>query len=187
MKHFIYKTFRENGQYYIGRHSTNNINDGYQGSGKWVKDCLSDGIELKTEILQFCESSQELKEVEHEYLKEHYNKKNNMNFLIGSDGWCSEDVTGEKNFFYNNPRLGELNGMYGKKHKPETIEKIKQNRKGKNVGHTRNVGENNPMYGRKKSEETRKKISDRLKGRKMTPEHIAKTRRKPIGILGENS
>jgi hypothetical protein len=180
MKHYIYKTFRENGQYYIGRHSTNNLNDGYQGSGKWVKDCISSGIKLQTEILEFCDTVEVLKEKEHEYLKEHHNKEHNMNFLIGSDGWCSHDVSGEKNFFYKNPRIGELNGMYGKKHKPETIEKMKQNRKGKNIGHTRNNGVNNPNYGKTMSEETKNKISESLKGRKMTPEHIAKTRRNVI-------
>jgi hypothetical protein len=32
------------------------------------------------------------------------------------------------------------------------------------------------------SEETKNKISESLKGRKMTPEHIAKTRRKSSGV-----
>jgi len=79
-------------------------------------------------------------------------------------------------------RPGVLNGMYGKKHTPETIAKMKANRKGKDVGHTRNQGKNNPMYGKGCTEERRQKISNALKGRKMTPEHIAKTRRRPSGV-----
>jgi hypothetical protein len=105
-------------------------------------------------------------------LKKHINNPLNKNEKTDSDGWTSETAG----------RFGEKNGMYGKKHSSESIELMKKNRKNKNVGHTRNKGVNNPNYGKTISEETRKKISDSLKGRKMTPEHIAKTRRKSSGI-----
>ena len=42
MKHIVYKTtFLPTGQYYIGKHSTNDLNDGYLGSGKIIKTLLS--------------------------------------------------------------------------------------------------------------------------------------------------
>ena len=153
MLHYIYKTFSDDGLYYIGRHTTK-YNDSYLGSGNWVKRCKRKGVKLQRVILEYCSTQKELIKREHEILKEHIDIETNMNEKTDSDGWTSETAR----------RVGPKNGMYGKKHTKETIEKMRQNRKGKNVGHTRNVGENNPMFGKVKSEETRKKISEALKG-----------------------
>jgi len=51
MHHTIYRTSSKSGKYYIGRHSTNNVNDGYLGSGNWVKSIKNDGTFLCKEIL----------------------------------------------------------------------------------------------------------------------------------------
>ena len=41
MKYLIYKiTNTINGRYYIGRHATNNVNDGYMGSGKAISNAI---------------------------------------------------------------------------------------------------------------------------------------------------
>jgi|TARA_R110000796_G_scaffold14329_4_gene46776 hypothetical protein len=154
VEHYIYKTSVKDGRYYIGRHSTK-YNDSYQGSGNWIKDCQKNNIKLDTEILEYCSSTDELITKEHEYLKEHISNTMNMNEKTDSSGWTSETAA----FF------GEKNGMYGKKHTPESIRLMKENRKGKNVGHTRNVGENNPMFGKKRvhSAETKRKISESRK------------------------
>ena len=52
MKHFIYRTTNLlNGKFYVGRHSTTNMNDGYFGSG----------IVLKKAIEKYNVSNEELK------------------------------------------------------------------------------------------------------------------------------
>ena len=53
MYHFVYKTVRDNGDYYYGKHSTNNIYDGYQGSGRRVKNIQRKGGNLITGIIEF--------------------------------------------------------------------------------------------------------------------------------------
>ena len=71
----------------------------------------------------------------------------------------------------------EGNSMYGRKHSPESIVKMKENRKSQK-------GEDNPMYGKKHSEETIQKIREarakqdvsHLKGREITwADKISKT------------
>jgi hypothetical protein len=78
MKHFIYKTTHKNGKYYIGRHSTDNIDDGYIGSGKWPRS-IKDKSSLTREILEYADDADSLKILEKNYLIEHYGKPDCMN------------------------------------------------------------------------------------------------------------
>jgi hypothetical protein len=78
MKHFIYKTTHPNGKYYIGRHSTANIDDGYIGSGLWPSS-IKDKSVLTREILEYADDIDTLKDLEGKYLAEHYGKHNCMN------------------------------------------------------------------------------------------------------------
>ena len=82
MKHFIYKTTHPNGKYYIGRHSTTNLEDGYLGSGKWVSQ-IKKKDKLVREIVEFVDSLEELIIKEDEYLAEHC-----MNMSNKSTGWA---------------------------------------------------------------------------------------------------
>lgn len=76
--HFIYKIVHQNGKYYIGRHSTNNLDDGYIGSGRWPRS-IKDKSKIRREIIEFVEDAGTLAEREGEYLKEHFGKPNCMN------------------------------------------------------------------------------------------------------------
>jgi hypothetical protein len=76
--HFIYKTTHRNGKYYIGRHSTENLDDGYIGSGLWPLS-IKDRSTLTREILEFVDNADILKQREGEYLREHYGQTGCMN------------------------------------------------------------------------------------------------------------
>jgi|LakMenEpi03Aug12_release.lakeMendotaPanAssembly.Ray.scaffolds.fasta_scaffold333416_3 hypothetical protein len=88
---FVYKTSHKNGRYYIGRHQTNNLNDGYLGSGKWVCG-IKDKSSLTREILAEASSFEELCALEEYYILQHFGKPGCMNMKRGSQGNTSEDA-----------------------------------------------------------------------------------------------
>jgi hypothetical protein len=84
--HFIYKTTHQNGKYYIGRHTTDDLNDGYVGSGLWPKS-IKDRSTLTREILEFVDDADTLKQREGEYLREHYGQPGCMNVTLDPVGF----------------------------------------------------------------------------------------------------
>lgn len=88
----VYKTTHINGKYYIGRHQTDNIDDGYLGSGKWIRG-IKDKTCLSREVIAEATSFEHLCELEEYHISLHHGKPNCMNFIKGSDGLTSDDAT----------------------------------------------------------------------------------------------
>jgi hypothetical protein len=88
--HFIYKTTNLlSGRYYIGMHSTNNLEDGYLGSGTRLSRAIKKHgkTNFNREILEFCESRDELKKREEEVVTlSEIAKKECMNLVVGGSG-----------------------------------------------------------------------------------------------------
>lgn len=75
--YYIYKitilTGKLKGHYYIGQHETNNLDDGYRGSGKKICDWFSskkriEGVDYIKEILCYCDTWEEMQEMETFYI-----------------------------------------------------------------------------------------------------------------------
>ncbi len=71
---------------------------------------------------------------------------------------------------------GENHSMYGRKHSPETLEKMRKIKMRKKASEETKLkmiesktGKNNPMYGKKHSDETKRKISKGNKGKHNSP------------------
>lgn len=88
--HYIYKTTNlKNGKYYIGMHSTDNLNDGYVGSGKklWYSIKKYGKENFKCEILEMLPDRYSLKEREKELINEDLLKDSMcMNLVYGGGG-----------------------------------------------------------------------------------------------------
>lgn len=117
MIHFVYKTTHVNGKFYIGRHSTNNENDGYVGSGMWPLS-IKDKTTLTREILEYTDTPEKLKILEDKYLAEYFGKPNCMNMTNSSCGF----LVGELNYMKNPEIAAKISGNnhWTRKH-PEKV------------------------------------------------------------------
>ena len=95
--HYIYKITRQDGKYYIGMHSTDDLEDGYFGSGQLLwKSIKKHGKEKHVkEILEFLPSRRELKERERIFVNEEIlDDPLCMNLKLGGEGggkfWSEE-------------------------------------------------------------------------------------------------
>ena len=123
MIHFVYKTIYKNGRYYIGRHSTENIDDGYLGSGKWIQG-IKNKNNLSREIIAWAEDTESLLILEDKHIEEHFDDPLNMNILKSSRGFPA----GEEHPFFNNE---EIKKKYRKAKQGKSWEEIMGEEKAK--------------------------------------------------------
>ena len=86
---YIYKiTNIINGKIYIGKHSTDDINDGYMGSGVVLRQAIKKyGIENFTkEYLAFCDTYDKLNFFERFYIRKYGSTDRNIGYNIASGG-----------------------------------------------------------------------------------------------------
>jgi|APSaa5957512576_1039674.scaffolds.fasta_scaffold39312_2 hypothetical protein len=97
--HFIYKTTNLlSGKYYIGMHSTDNLDDGYLGSGRRLRYSINKyGKENHhREILEYCKTREELKSRETEIVNlNEIAKTDCMNLSVGGQGIPRGHVFGD--------------------------------------------------------------------------------------------
>ena len=164
---YIYKiTNQINGKIYIGKHSTDNLDDGYMGSGILI--CKAEkkyGIENFTkEYLAFCDTEEKLNWFEKFYIKKFNARQVGYNLTDGGDGTLGRKHTEEtkrKLSEATKKRLVEKGVPFKGKHlSPETIQKISCAMKCKTF-----------------SEEHKQKISEAMKGKTFSEEHKQKLRK----------
>lgn len=138
MIHYVYKitcTSEEDVRFYIGKHSTTNIEDGYMGSGRKLKDYVkAKNPTLSKEILKIFDNEQDAYNYEAKLVNEEWlNRPDVLNLKHG----------GNTAFAYSQ----------------ESRDKMSAARKG------RFTGKDNPRYGISLSPETRAKLSKAITGK----------------------
>jgi hypothetical protein len=163
--HFIYKTTNLlTGRYYIGMHSTDDLEDGYLGSGKRLRYSIRKYGEQnhQREILEFIDTREELKFREKEIVSlDEIAKENCMNLVVGGEGGFSSEQQRE-NAKKSNERQKELskNPKWVKKRSKKMTESLnKQYEKG-----DREKVYFHDWNGNNHSEESKKKMSLSKKG-----------------------
>ena len=180
---YIYKiTNQINGKIYIGKHSTNNLDDGYMGSGVLIKKAIQKyGIENFTkEYLAFCDTEEKLNWFEKFYIKKYKAREVGYNLTDGGDGCLGRKQTEETKQKLRKPKSEET-----KQKISEAQKRYCKEHSGQNTGnhyslgpmtdeHKQKLSESHkgltPWNKGKKglwtaSEETKKKLSDSHKGK----------------------
>lgn len=180
--YILYKTTNLiSGKYYIGCHQTNNLNDGYIGSGKLLKSAIKKyGREnFKCEILSFYDNKDDMFAAEQKIVNESLVKDDlSYNLKIGGSG--------------GNP--GIVGAFSGRKHTDESKEKIRQKALQQVTPASKheklvknNWAKRNPEQHHKhvskiskypKSEEHKEKLRQNALGKKHTEETKQKMRKK---------
>lgn len=106
MHFYTYKiTNLLNGKFYIGVHKTENLDDGYMGSGKALKNAIAKyGVEnFKKDILMFHESEDDMFEIEALIVDQEFvDRKDTYNIKLGGfGGFDYINSTGKNLYGYN--------------------------------------------------------------------------------------
>ena len=137
---YIYKiTNLANSKIYIGKHSTDNLNDSYMGSGKIIKNARAKYGKnaFKKEIIAFSDNEDSLNFLEKFYIKKYKSQDSSIGYNISSGGQGSANVNKGKPSWNKGGTITD-----------EQKKKISE-----------------ALKGRHHTIEARKKMSDSLKGR----------------------
>ena len=164
--HYIYKTTNIiTKRYYYGMHSTDNLDDGYVGSGKRLWYSINKyGKENHTvEILEFLPNRYSLREREGVLVNEELlGDPMCMNLTLG--GYCGFDIINEngKNLYGKNGENGKKNLLHGNEMKQHLIENGNWDNYKTNLSNSlKDKYKTHPhqWFDRKHSEESKKKQS----------------------------
>jgi len=162
--HFIYKTTNNiNGKWYIGVHSTDDLNDGYLGSGVRLLQAIHKHGEenFSKEILYFFDSRDLAFDKEKQIITEDVvNDRQSYNMCTGGHGGVGKLIpTEETRHKMSETRKKLPHPGLGKKYKPASEERKQKMRELMLANPPRG------MLGKTQSKDTRKKMSDAAKTR----------------------
>jgi hypothetical protein len=175
--HYIYKITRQDGKYYIGLHSTDNLDDGYFGSGQLLwKSIKKHGKDKHAkEILEFLPSRAELRIREQELIGDRWKEDTScMNLRPGGEGGMITEsgIARLKNRVISDETRAKMSASG--KAKPQ----ISQDTRAKM---------SQSQTGRKHKEETKAKISKSNTGKPKAPEAIIKSATARLANMSEST
>ena len=164
--HYIYKTTCSiTGKFYVGMHSTDNLEDGYLGSGKilgYSRHKYGDENHVK-EILEYLPSRIELKAREKEIVNEELLAQPlNINLKYGGEG----GTHGKEKEIWQRPERKKQHTEMLKRNWSDPIYRAKQSAASSRTmssKHTEGKIKYDTFIGKKHSEEAKKKMSETRK------------------------
>jgi hypothetical protein len=165
--HYIYKTTNLlSGKYYIGMHSTDNLEDGYLGSGTRLRRSINKygKDNFKREILYYTDTREELKALEQDVITlNEIAKVDCMNLKVGGEGGFISDKQQKHRSECANKALRERR-KNDENFNRDWLIKVKMGvQKAMDNGKMANIKDNYDWNGKTHSEETKRKLSEIMK------------------------
>lgn len=206
--HYIYKITRDDGKFYYGLHSTDNLDDGYFGSGMRLSRSIKKyGKDRHTkEIIEFLPSREAVKTREREIVNAELLKNEEcMNLSLGGQGIMMTDEIAEKistkkrgvklSDSHKQKVSAALKGkkkpegfgdkvkasLTGRKMTEEQRKKMSLAKTGKALSEAHRKAQGDGRRGKPRSEEAKRKLSEYMKGK---PNQSAKKLQKPCTVDG---
>lgn len=160
---FIYKTTNLiNEKFYIGKHCTSNLKDGYIGSGTILRRSVRKygKQNFKCEVLEYCENHEDLKKREREIINEEFLKDPlSMNLQLGGGGGFSneEHIKKCRKGASDHQKKVWQNKEYREKIKKSLLQNLIKNHKEKKIKHDN-------FKDKTHSRETKALMSEQRKG-----------------------
>ena len=180
---YVYVTTNiKNGKRYVGDHSTNNLNDGYLGSGRYFGNAVKKyGKKIfKRIILEQFETKQEAFDAQEKWINE-FNTIRPHGYNLSPKGGlnvkgCHSAETLQK--------ISDHHSHYwsGKKQSQELIDKRAKSNTGKKRTQKTKDKTRNSLLGIKHTEERKKNISNSLKGNSSLAKNFGDTSREKNGM-----
>lgn len=168
----VYKIINKiNGNYYIGQHKTDNLNDGYMGSGKCIDRAIGKyGIDnFEKQIIYIFNNAVDMIATERDIVNEImladpkcYNMK-----LGGTGGF--DHINNDQKYIYTEKARQTIRLWPVDKLQEITAKKVHVGASNGMYGSSRS-GVLNPNYGKNHTEETKQKISNSNKGKTVSDE-----------------
>tara|TARA_B100001939_G_scaffold218325_1_gene187897 strand:- start:888 stop:1505 length:618 start_codon:yes stop_codon:yes gene_type:complete len=158
MYYYTYKVLFENGDYYLGQHTTHNLNDGYSGSGKKLNE-RNDPFDF--EILEYYDSKEDLDVAEKELIGDlWYTDPKCLNLKEGgTGGWAAVNKTLDRSYMLTEEYREKMRQVAIRLHKEGKIsncftieDSIKGNKR------LQELYPKGTFFGKSHTEETKKKI-----------------------------
>jgi len=161
--HYFYKTTcKVTGKYYYGMHSTDNLDDGYIGSGKrlWYSINKHGKENHKLEILEFFDTREKLIQKEADFINENLLKDCMcMNLQLGGGGGFINNDHAKKFYSAGGRKVFQiLNKRHREKLKTDKEYRLKFS---KSLSE-RQIGEKNHFFGKHHNEKSKRQMGEKI-------------------------
>ena len=159
MYYYTYKILFENDDYYLGQHITDNIEDGYTGSGKKLKERIkTDPFDF--EILDFYKSEEELNNAERELIGDlWFTDPKCLNLKEGgTGGWSAVNKTLDRSYMLTEEYRDKMRKSALRLHKEGILHKFTKEDSIKGNKKIQELYPKGTFFGKSHTEETKKHI-----------------------------